>query len=1145
MYAFNEPKGKHKLLLIMAVNMTITTSLQNIDLGSGNFANVETYNGGIPGPTLELQTGEEIIVRLVNNLPYPTGIHWHGIELYNSADGTPITQDPAVAGIIQILGNGVAAGGTHLYKFKAPRPGIYWYHPHHFHSTNRVFRGLYGMIIVTDPVETALISGNHIPGPADTLQLVLSDITVCKAPTMNDTATYVDPSTILPVSDRPEWLSGATAQLGPSPADLCELFPLNEDGSSGLAFGDQDIPNIQRSTLSPVTPHHPAGGLGRTNEGQTVLVNGAMVAPRTGTPASNPQGTIGAGPPPTNVQPGQWLRLQLVNCAHLRYFRLRLTGLVGGTVQQIPIIRIGGEGGLLENAIEEGYDGTPGIFDSKYETGEILLPPATRADVVVSIPNNASGILTMWTRDYQRAGNNNPGNWAQLPTVPILHLNVTGATIVPAQEILAGDPILAAVGASVTPLGTPVVNPYLDSFSFVPFKDGMGPGVPDIELNSGGGPKINNVTGSFMGSPYTSVPHLLSTRYVRNGDILQLTVNNKTNSHHPFHLHGFSFQPISLVPNFGGPSYSWTYTEFRDTIDIPAQHTLTFKVHISDRELADGTTFAGAFGRWMFHCHLFFHAHGGMISEMVVTDPDGTGSEKPNVDVNGSWAYAPAGGTATRTGNFGHPDGDPVTLTTSHGNFTSIGGGKWSWEFDSLAEGVSSLTDYVYITATDSSGRMDQAVFRLKIGTPDDGSDNGDPHIHTVDGNRYDFQAVGEFILLRDRDGMEIQTRQTPVLTANPITDPHTGLTTCVSLNTAVAARVGKHRIALQPGGDEGELMFFVDGKRMRLTNEGFDLDGNRVSGLDVNGNMGLRIDYLHHPVLIVSPHFWPSHQLWYLNISVSHTQADEGIMGAIPEGSWLPKLSSGASVGVKPQDLVERYNTLYKTFADSWRVSHKTSLFVYSQGTSTTTFTDKDWPAIEVPCDLKPQFEIPGVTILEGMPLEKAETICRLVTDDGLKRDCIFDVATTGDKFFAEEYLIAQELKQKGTKVQLKEGEKSTLYGDVQILIATVLPIYQKQLTPKGYVTFYNNNKKGPSIELDEKGRAVYTIHQLKSGEYNFHAIYQNDEKTKYRPSRSPSLKVFVEKNDSVEKVKKYVKRLKFICVLLLLLLILIISLN
>ena len=130
---------------------TIITSLSTVDIVGGLLANAETYNGNIPGPTLRLNVGDTVIVRLINNLPYKTGIHWHGIELANSADGTPVTQNGAFGG--PAPPPAVPAGGTYLYKFSVPRPGLYWYHPHHFHSTNRVFRGLYGMIIVADPNE--------------------------------------------------------------------------------------------------------------------------------------------------------------------------------------------------------------------------------------------------------------------------------------------------------------------------------------------------------------------------------------------------------------------------------------------------------------------------------------------------------------------------------------------------------------------------------------------------------------------------------------------------------------------------------------------------------------------------------------------------------------------------------------------------------------------------------------------------------------------------------------------------------------------------------------------------------------------------------------------------------------------------------
>ena len=270
----------------------------------------------------------------------------------------------------------------------------------------------------------------------------------------------------------------------------------------------------------------------------------------------------------------------------------------------------------------------------------------------------------------------------------------------------------------------------------------------------------------------------------------------------------------------------------------------------------------------------------------------------------------------------------------------------------------------VFITSTLRqlilSALQGQAVFRLKVGGADDGSDVGDPHIRTVDGKSYDFQAVGEFILLRDREGLEIQARQTPVETANPITDSYSGLTSSVSVNTAVAARVGSHQISYQPTvGSErtaGCSSFWTANQR------NFRLRGSTskviVSALSMlTAQTGLRVDYAHGAVLTVAPRLW---HIWILDIRVSHTHADEGIMGSIPEQTWLPTLPSGATVGPMPESLHERYITLYKIFADAWRVTNKTSLFMYAQGTSTETFTDRDWPAEKPPSILKPEFQIP-----------------------------------------------------------------------------------------------------------------------------------------------------------------------------------------
>jgi hypothetical protein len=406
------------------------------------------------------------------------------------------------------------------------------------------------------------------------------------------------------------------------------------------------------------------------------------------------------------------------------------------------------------------------------------------------------------------------------------------------------------------------------------------------------------------------------------------------------------------------------------------------------------------------------------------------------------------------------------------------------------------------------------------VGAPDNGSDVGDPHIRAVDGTRYDFQAAGEFVLLRDREGMEIQVRLTPVETPPPITDSYSGLTACVSLNTAIAARVGSHRIAFQPPFANWEprarYRFLLDGKPMLLTAEGIDLEGHRVSGFDADGEMGLRVDFAHNAVLMVTPRLWSSYGIRYLDVNVSNTQADEGIMGRIPEGSWLPALRNGATVGPRPRDLYERYVQLYRTFADSWRVNDITSLFVYEPDTSTATFTDVDWPPApvlgddEAPpvagCKLKPGFQQPITPILKSIDVAEARKICGDVTMDDLHDSCVFDVATTGDPAFAEGYRFAQELKLESTTVQIVGDKSQTEVGEPLVVTAIVAPLTSGRPTPAGSVTFVVDGvAAGGPVKLDAEGRASFTTADLTVGEHKLRVTYAPDRK--YRPSGSPNL--------------------------------------
>jgi FtsP/CotA-like multicopper oxidase with cupredoxin domain len=98
------------------------------------------YNGSIPGPTLRVRQGTEVVVNAANDADLETTVHWHGLRLDNRFDGTHHTQDP------------IEPGGTFGYRVSFPDPGVYWYHPHIRQDYGQEM-GLYGTIVVepTDP----------------------------------------------------------------------------------------------------------------------------------------------------------------------------------------------------------------------------------------------------------------------------------------------------------------------------------------------------------------------------------------------------------------------------------------------------------------------------------------------------------------------------------------------------------------------------------------------------------------------------------------------------------------------------------------------------------------------------------------------------------------------------------------------------------------------------------------------------------------------------------------------------------------------------------------------------------------------------------------------------------------------------------
>ena len=78
------------------------------------------YNGQMPGPELRMTEGDTVRITLRNELPVPTTIHWHGINVPNAMDG--------VAGLNQAP---VPPGEEFVYEFTATPAGTRWYHSAH------------------------------------------------------------------------------------------------------------------------------------------------------------------------------------------------------------------------------------------------------------------------------------------------------------------------------------------------------------------------------------------------------------------------------------------------------------------------------------------------------------------------------------------------------------------------------------------------------------------------------------------------------------------------------------------------------------------------------------------------------------------------------------------------------------------------------------------------------------------------------------------------------------------------------------------------------------------------------------------------------------------------------------------------------
>lgn len=243
--------------------------------------------------------------------------------------------------------------------------------------------------------------------------------------------------------------------------------------------------------------------------------------------------------PQLTIAAGQIERWRIINSSSARYLRLS----VGDT----PFRIIGTDGGLIEAPVE---------------VTEVLLPAADRVDILVG-PFEEGQTLTIDSLRYLRSTFRMRGK-ETFGTVVVGKAKPSRASI--PSRLRTIEPL---IGADAKPNRTVTFSVGLS------LKRGL-----DFLVNG-------------------EMHH--HDEPVRVGELQVWDVVNASMMDHPFHLHGFFFQVLSI--NGNAPAFrSW-----EDVANLPPRSTVRIAWMPEDRP-----------GSWMYHCHILEHHEAGMMGHFEV-----------------------------------------------------------------------------------------------------------------------------------------------------------------------------------------------------------------------------------------------------------------------------------------------------------------------------------------------------------------------------------------------------------------------------------------------------------------------------------------------------------------------------------------------
>ncbi len=275
----------------------------------------------------------------------------------------------------------------------------------------------------------------------------------------------------------------------------------------------------------------------------------------------------------SQFKPGDRVRVRVVNAGASTYFWTTF----------------GGEAPKMISA--DGIDVVP------VETPKVLHAIAETYDYIVTLPKNGKAIeIKAWAQDGSGSASVVLGAGEVLPAPVVLPPNYIEKTkMLGSMEMGMGGMDHSKMGMDQgdhSKHGMMKRPSHMNSqFSYDSLKslerttlDASKP-VRKVELNLTG--NMWRYIWSMNGKTLSEVDKIK----IKRGEVVRVTLNNKTMMHHPMHLHGHFFR----VLNKNG-----TYSPLKHTVDVEPMKSVTIEFDAVET------------GDWFFHCHVLYHMKGGM-----------------------------------------------------------------------------------------------------------------------------------------------------------------------------------------------------------------------------------------------------------------------------------------------------------------------------------------------------------------------------------------------------------------------------------------------------------------------------------------------------------------------------------------------------